>query len=171
MKTPLVGRSGTKAAEKADSLTSVFQVNKQLILCGKILADLARPSSDAMQLIKADLSKFELTYRNYRSAETISCFGSDEKAVRQYLRALKHGGAILCYRIVADFARYQARGYVALRIENRSVEMLAHEFRADPLLLEPVDDVLHVQPQNVADISESDITHILINSYDFPGRG
>lgn len=151
-----------------NNLISIFEVRDPLVICGKPVADLTNPPKAVLQTELGDRLKFEMTLRDYRSAETLKLFNGDVKAVQKYLRRLKEKGIIICFRVVADISRFTNCDYVPLiGADNRTLPSILER---DPNLLKPVKELFAVSPAQTTDPTEKEVSHIFVNQYQFPSE-
>ena len=167
----ILKKAGAGRFEDVKSLIAVYRVDKAVMMCGKLLADLGTPSPDVVSLVKQDVAKFELAYRNYMAEDTRAAFGGDRK-VREYLERLERGRAIVGYHGRIDHCGRVDREYVPL-CNGRPLDKLIQEGGAAERrapLLKPVVELLSVSPIKPTDAAEREVTHVLINEYDSPGE-
>jgi hypothetical protein len=154
---------------KLGEALGIFEVVDQPVARGMIVGE-SKPEASLIQNILKHRTRFELCYRNYLSSEAEAACGGRQQ-LRRYLRELEQGRAILGFRIVMDFPFYRNRDYVPMMLSNRAqvIQNLLDASRDNPLLLQPVDELLEVKPILYSDDDEKEVTHIFVNTYERPG--
>jgi hypothetical protein len=153
-------------AGNVNSLISAFLVEDQIVICGKLLEDLVTPNRADLHSLVQDRARFEMALRNYNSPETVKLFPEGVKEVQRYLNRLKREGIIVCFKIVADFARFTNCDYLPMIADRR---VSPNFLQANSELLSPVKELFAVKYLQVADDTEKNVSHIFVNYYDFPG--
>ncbi|HEV3049705.1 MAG TPA: hypothetical protein VGX50_05315 [Longimicrobium sp.] len=105
--------AGLEQFAQIDEVISVFEMVNPVILSGRRLDSLPRPANALLEEISQEKATFEVVLANYRSSEAVGLLGGEEQ-VRQYLRRLQSGGAIVAFRPVCDFASWVQHDYVPI---------------------------------------------------------
>ena len=168
------GKSFVEPGHDVKDLLTIFRAAENaLIRCGTAVNEYGPPTRKGIDRIKQNPVQFEFALRNYRSLDTLESFGGDIAAVESYLDFLKAEKVIVCFRVIADTSRSLAQDFVAFGIHDKGKEDFAASLVENNFnLLEPVKEFFRVERQKdmTSTTPEIAITHIMFNSYSFPGE-
>jgi hypothetical protein len=149
---------------------SVFRIESTLITCGKIVSDLAALPTAVTRRIETERVLFELCWRNYRSPEAIEAAGGPDRLAEK-LDEWQRQGAIMCFGITADLARYWATDYVVLRIRDSAVEGLISLAREDDgRFFSPIDEMYSIEVRWTPEKTDRGLNLLFVNNYSIPGE-
>jgi hypothetical protein len=106
-------QAGLEKFATIEEVISVFEMVAPVVIAGKQIDRLPRPSNTLLERLYAEKATFEVVLADYRSEAAAAMLGG-ERGVREYLTWLQNGGAIVAYRAVCDMPSWVQHDYVPM---------------------------------------------------------
>jgi hypothetical protein len=153
------------------TLISVFRVDREWMLCRRILGEIGKPSAEALKSLAEDPTAFEILYQDYESKPARTQVEASGSTRQAYLHRLKQEKAIICFKTPLNVGPYRARDVVALHLHDGTIgRFLDAIAQNENGLRDPVEDLLVGGMERCAEPSQSGAHVFLFNSYRYAGE-